>query len=685
VELLLLKYGYLLLFAGVIVEGEAVLIAGSFLASQGYFNVATVALVALAANTLSAQFYYIAARVRGRGWFEGRFPDKSVYRKIIAWVGARENWLLLISRFLFGFRIVIPAACGAFGMPVARFTIINVMAGILWVIPTALAGYYFGEKVTVLVRGARHYTLIVILMSALVIISVFVAWRHIRGFRSVFENLEWSDLHNALPFVMGLMGVVNILAAVLPSSESVLRGVRSWLPLEVSQSSRTLMLFTGVALLQVTRNLARRKELAWWVAVIALSFSLLLHVTSGFDIQNSVVALILLVYLIYFRRRFYTRTDPASLRKGLLATPLLLMMVFFYGVTGFAATSNQFRWSPKATPVTEAVRGGILIVTPGVVPATRYARFFLSSLQVAGWVARLYILVLILRPFISRDRLEAPKEDIERIFKKHGNHSVAPFAIQRDKHHLLVADRQALVAYATRGSIALACGDPIAPDELFARSVEEYVHHCERHEWTPCVYFAREERLDVYHALKFQSAGVAEEAIVNLLELPEHIQSGSSGIIQRYDRSRGADPLIDEQLEEVTEDWLELRHMREMGFTAGHFSLEQLAQGTVFVLGTRYRIDAFSVWLPYSNGQAVVLDILRQRRHTSGDTVRAFVAESLRLLKVLGFREVSLTAAAIDREQIESFRPTWRTRYLVHPRGANVSKILRALAVIQKR
>ena len=33
-ELLLLKYGYLLIFAGVIVEGEAVLIAGSILASR---------------------------------------------------------------------------------------------------------------------------------------------------------------------------------------------------------------------------------------------------------------------------------------------------------------------------------------------------------------------------------------------------------------------------------------------------------------------------------------------------------------------------------------------------------------------------------------------------------------------------------------------------------------------------
>jgi lysylphosphatidylglycerol synthetase-like protein (DUF2156 family)/membrane protein DedA with SNARE-associated domain len=685
VELLLLKYGYLLLFAGVIVEGEAVVIAGSFLASRGYFNVGTVALVALAANTLSAQFYYTAARVRGRSWFEGRFPEKSAYRKIITWVGARENWLLLISRFLFGFRIVIPAACGALGMPVARFTVINIVAGILWVIPTALAGYYFGEKVTTLIRGARQYTMTAGSVVALFIIALFLAWRHIRGFRSIFQNLEWSDLHNALPFVMGLMGGLNILAAVLPSSEAVLRGVRSWLPLEVSQGSRTLMLFTGVALLQVTRNLARRIELAWWVAVIALSFSLLLHVTSGLDIQNSLVALILLSYLIYFRRRFYTRTDPASLRRGLMATPLLLLMVFFYGVTGFEATVNQFKWPSNSTPVTEAVRSGILIIRPEVVPSTRYARLFLNSLPVAGWMARLYILILILRPFITRDRLEAPKQDVARIFQQHGDQSVAPFAIRRDKHHLLVADGKGLVAYAARGSIALACGDPIAPDDLFQKAVEDYILHCERHSLMPCVYFASEERLPVYRALKLEAVGVAEEAIVNLQALTLNTSIAELGIVHRYDRARHADPLIDEQLEEVTEDWLEVRHMREMGFTAGHFSLEELAHGPVFVLGNRYHVLMFSVWLPYRNGRAVVLDILRQRRYAPPEIVKAFVAESLRLLKEAGFEEASLTPATVDRSQVESFRPVWKPRYLIHPRAASVAKITRALAVIQKR
>src|SRR5207248_882358 len=201
-----------------------------------------------------------------------------------------------------------------------------------------------------------------------------------------------------------------------------------------------------------------------------------------------------------------------------------------YGMTGFAATSAQFRWSANATPVTEAVRGGILIVKPTVTPITRYARLFLNSLQVAGWMARLYILILVLRPFISRDRLEAPKEDIDRIFQRYGNESVSAFAIQRDKHHLLVAARQGLIGFGARGSIAVACGDPIAPDDLFTQAVEDYIKHCERHGWIACVYFAAEERLQAYQALKLQFASVSEEAVVDLQKFEPVLQIGSLGI-----------------------------------------------------------------------------------------------------------------------------------------------------------
>jgi lysylphosphatidylglycerol synthetase-like protein (DUF2156 family)/membrane protein DedA with SNARE-associated domain len=683
-ELLLLKYGYLILFLGVVVEGEAFLIAGSFLASRGYFNLGTVTLVALAANALSAQFYYTAARVRGRRWFESRFQGNAPYQKIIDWVGRRTNWLLLISRFLFGFRIVIPAACGAFGMSVPRFVLLNVVAGLLWAVPTALAGYYFGESVGEWFRNARQYTLVFTIVAAAGI-ALFLAIRHIQRFRSIFQNLEWSDLHNTIPFVMGLMGTVNIVSAVWPNSERLIGQLQDWLPLEVSQGSRMLMLFTGFALLQVSRNLARRKQLAWYVAVIALSVSLLLHFTSDFDVQNSLIAAMLLSYLFYFRRRFYTRTDPASLRKGLMATPLLLLIVFSYAVTGFAATHQQFEWEQHANPLTEALRNGILIVQPQVVPMTRYASLFLTSIQIAGWMARLYILVLLLRPVILHKRLEAPAEDVSRIFERYGNESVAAFAVQTDKHHLLVADQEALVAYSTKGSIALACGDPIAPDDVFSQAVKDYVEHCGRHGWQSCVYLASERRLPVYQSHRLQWVKAADQAIVDLNHLSPFGERGHANAVDRYDRSEAADALIDEQLEEVTEDWLEKRHLREMSFTLGRFSLEQLAQGPVFIFGDRNYVEAFCAWLPYKSGKAVVLDLVRQRRSAAPGTVLELLTHALEMLRDMGYEEASLNESVLDRSEIDTFAPRWEAQYLVHPRGANLAKITKAVSKIQKR
>jgi lysylphosphatidylglycerol synthetase-like protein (DUF2156 family) len=421
------------------------------------------------------------------------------------------------------------------------------------------------------------------------------------------------------------------------------------------------------------------------VAVIALSVSLLLHFASGFDVQNSLIAGMLLTYLIYFRRRFYTRTDPASLRKGLMATPLLLLIVFSYAVTGFAATHQQFEWEDQANELTEAVRDGILIVQPQVVPMTRYARLFLTSIQAAGWMARLYILVLLLRPVILHKRLEAPAEDIERIFNLYGTESVAAFAVQPDKHHLLVANKQALVAYATKGSIALACGDPIAPDEAFIQGVTDFVEHCGRHGWKPCFYLVAERRLPLYQSLRLQSVKVAEEAIIDLDHLPSDASVEHSYAVHRYNRSESADALIDEQLEEVTEDWLEKRHLREMSFTLGRFSLEQLAQGPVFIFGDRYYVEAFCAWLPYKAGRAVVLDLVRQRRNAPAGTVVQLLTHALRMLREMGFSEASLNDSVIDRSEIEKFDPRWEAQYLVHPRGANLAKITKALTAIQKR
>jgi lysylphosphatidylglycerol synthetase-like protein (DUF2156 family) len=181
--------------------------------------------------------------------------------------------------------------------------------------------------------------------------------------------------------------------------------------------------------------------------------------------------------------------------------------------------------------------------------------------------------------------------------------------------------------------------------------------------------------------MKFQSVTASAEAILSLELLPVAPSAGSHRVT-RYDRSRNPDPLIDEQLEEVSEDWLEMRHMKETGFIAGHFSLEELAEGLVFVLGDRNRIEAFSFWLPYRNGKAAVLDILRRRRDAPEQTMETLLMESMLLLRDSGFEEASITPLTMDRAHITAFKPAWTTRYLVHARGANIAKIERALRKI---
>ena len=143
-EALLIKYGYVLLFMGVALEGEAFLITAAYLAYRGILHLPTVVLVAVVSNWAADQVYYNLGRGRGRRWLQIRFGEHPRYAHAVELISRHTDWLLLGSRFAFGFRIIIPAACGAVGMPPLRFAVINLLAGTIWAVPTALLGFYPG-------------------------------------------------------------------------------------------------------------------------------------------------------------------------------------------------------------------------------------------------------------------------------------------------------------------------------------------------------------------------------------------------------------------------------------------------------------------------------------------------------------------------------------------------------------
>ncbi len=646
VEHFLANYGYLILFLGVALEGETFLLTAAYLASRGVFHLEAVVLVAVAANSTADQIYYSLARSKGRPWLDSKFGGRPRYQWLIESVQRRSTLLLLVSRFAFGLRIAIPAACGVAGMPVMRFTAVNIAAGVIWAVPTALLGYWFGHAMAALTAQMRRYET-ALALALLTAVLAGLASRALRRYPELWSRSQRWLYHTSAPLAVGFLGALNILSALRPRTAGAMRAMAQWLPLEVTQPSRPLMLMAGVALLQVSRGLMRRKQMAWFAAVTALSASLLLHITRAFDLHYSLVSGLLLAYLWSHRRRFHARSDPASVRRTLRLAPVLGWLVFVYAWIGIEALRTQYRWEHSRSAAAEAFRTGLLIVEPGITPATRHAQRFLESVEIAGWLARIYLLVLLLRPVVLRRREEAPAELVRRLFLAHSRDGLSAFAVQPDKHHLLVAGGRAFVAFAAVRGVGLSCGDPVGPLEALPEAISDFRRYCERHGWSPCFYEVAEANLAAYRSEGFHCLKMAEAAVIPLASFGlagsrrsnlRHTVTKAEklGLRFRVYDAATAGPELEEELEEISEEWPAAKRGGEMGFTLGRFSLEALASVPVTLCASGRRLEAFTSWLPYRQNRALYLDLMRKRTDSPFGTMDYLLAHSLLHFRQLG-------------------------------------------------
>lgn len=193
------QYGYVVLFVGSIVEGDGTLAVAAFLAHRGYFALLPVLTVAAVASTLANEGLYRAARLRGRAAFEDRIATQPRYARVRTWVARRSGLLLFLSRFLWGFRIVVPAACGIVGMPARRFFLVNVTGAVIWAAVVGLLGYGCGQVLPQLGAIFHRYEGAVVMTLLLVAGSSALLWHRcdVRGLWKALVRPEQFGLEAA--------------------------------------------------------------------------------------------------------------------------------------------------------------------------------------------------------------------------------------------------------------------------------------------------------------------------------------------------------------------------------------------------------------------------------------------------------------------------------------------------------
>ncbi len=166
---LMKEYGYIILFAWSVLEGESGLIMAGLLCSTGDMNLYLAIFIAGLGGFTGDQIYF----------YIGRYNKKYVHRKfkgqrrkfaLAHLLLKKHGWpIIFAQRYMYGMRTVIPIAIGLTRYNAKMFAIINLFSAWAWATITIVPVWYFGEEILEILKVAKDYWYIAIPIALTVI------------------------------------------------------------------------------------------------------------------------------------------------------------------------------------------------------------------------------------------------------------------------------------------------------------------------------------------------------------------------------------------------------------------------------------------------------------------------------------------------------------------------------------
>jgi phosphatidylglycerol lysyltransferase len=544
----------------------------------------------------------------------------------------------------------------------------------------------------------------------------FFAVQRMRVFNPNQHTLTemWSVRFAAI--LVAVMGVVNVLSAVTPSFADRLAILMRYSPLEVRHGGHLTAALAGFALIMLAHSLSHRKRVAWTLTMIVLGISIISHLIKGLDYEEALLAGSLAVLLWRMRLHFHARSDPPSIQQGLRVLAGAFVFTLMYGVLGFFLLDRHYSvnfgfWA--------ALRQTAVMFTqfydPGLVPLTRFGRFFASSIYVVGIATFGYAGFMLLRPvFIHEPATKEERERARAIVEKFGHSSLARYLLFEDKRYLFTPGGS-VIGFALSGGAAVALGDPVGPPEDLLCAIEKFTSLCQRNDWLPVFYQTLPETLGSYKSLGLDALCIGHEGIVDLHTFTlqgrqnKSLRSGvnklrNSGHCFALYEPPIADTIL-EELREISDEWLTTMHGTEKRFSLGWFEDEYVRHSPIAAVRTPQGwISAFANIVPEYQQNELTMDLMRHHHGIENGTMEFLFASLFQWAKEHGNDTFNLGLSALSGvgqkptdpaiEQVmhfvyehinwfynfkglhefkEKFQPNWSPRYLIYPGAANLA------------
>lgn len=185
------RYGYFVVFFGVLLEnagvpvpGETILLAGAALARFGHLSLPWVVLIAMTGAVLGDNIGFFIGRRGGRVLLErGRMFGLSAARlaQFDAFFARHGAKTVFIARFVTGLRVVGAVLAGASTLPWSRFLFFNAAGAAAWATTFGAVGYVLGYSWETIERWIGHLGLVfLIILAAAGVLAFARSRRHSR-------------------------------------------------------------------------------------------------------------------------------------------------------------------------------------------------------------------------------------------------------------------------------------------------------------------------------------------------------------------------------------------------------------------------------------------------------------------------------------------------------------------------
>ena len=147
------------IFVGTFFEGETILVLGGIAAYQGYLKLHWVMLFGCIGTILGDNLFFFLGRKHSKFMLVRRPLWKIRIVRASELIERFQTFLILIYRYLYGLRSVIPFALGMTPVSASRFVSLSAVGAVIWAIVVGGGGFFFGNALEMMIEKIKRYEL----------------------------------------------------------------------------------------------------------------------------------------------------------------------------------------------------------------------------------------------------------------------------------------------------------------------------------------------------------------------------------------------------------------------------------------------------------------------------------------------------------------------------------------------